>query len=75
MKQRKRPLTPNITVAVNADLCIGCGRCTEDFPDLFEIIDDLAHPKQNPLPAAAERDCSLAAKNCPIRAIHVSQPG
>lgn len=54
---------------VDADLCTGCGLCESTCPEVFEIQDDVAIVKVDPVPADAEESCKEAAEDCPVEAI------
>ncbi len=56
---------------VDKDLCTGCGLCTEVCPEVFEMKDDTAEAKVNPVPAEAEETCRDAASQCPVEAIKI----
>lgn len=59
-------------VAVNKDLCIGCGACQAIVKDVFEIDDDgLAKVTSNPIKKEFEEDVIDAAEGCPTDAIVV----
>lgn len=54
-------------VSVDASLCVGCGLCEQNCPEVFEMKDDgVAHVKAN-----ADCDCDLeeVADQCPVSAI------
>jgi ferredoxin len=56
-------------VTVDDSLCTGCGLCSSNCPDVFEMGDDgLAHVIANSSP-----DCDLneIAEQCPVSAITV----
>ena len=55
--------------SVDQNLCIGCGLCINDCPDVFEMQGDKAQAKINPVPKSAEESCKTAAQNCPVQAI------
>jgi len=57
---------------VDKELCTGCGLCAETCPDVFEMIDDIAKVKVNPVPASAEGSCKEAAEGCPGEAIKIA---
>ncbi|NQT06895.1 MAG: ferredoxin [Candidatus Omnitrophica bacterium] len=58
---------------VDDDLCTGCGLCADSCADVFEMKEDKAIVKANPIPGDAI-DCSKeAASNCPVEAIKVEE--
>jgi ferredoxin len=58
---------------VDKDLCIGCGLCVSDCPAVFAMTDDnLAAVIADPVPAEQKESCRLAAKNCPVDAIKLT---
>ena len=56
---------------VDKETCIGCGLCVEVCPEVFEMNDDKAEAKVDPVPAAAEKSCRDAAEQCPVEAIKI----
>jgi len=58
---------------IDEDTCTGCGLCEETCPDVFEMGDDIAKVKVNPVPADAEESCREAAENCPVEAISIEE--
>ncbi|MGC8866697.1 MAG: ferredoxin [Elusimicrobiales bacterium] len=56
-------------VSINKDVCIGCGLCANDCPDIFEMSGDKATTKLTNVPKAQEEACKNAATNCPVQAI------
>jgi ferredoxin len=57
--------------SVDKDLCIGCGLCVDVCPQVFEMNDDKAVTKVNPVPPEAEAPCRDAAGQCPVEAIKI----
>jgi ferredoxin len=56
---------------VDPELCIGCGLCPEICPEVFEMPDDKAQVKVDPVPPEAEAACRDAADQCPSSAIKI----
>ncbi len=56
---------------VDADECTGCELCTQTCPEVFEMEDDLAIVKVNPVPGDAEETCRQAAEECPVECIAI----
>ena len=59
--------------AVDADLCTGCGLCEHVCPEVFELKDDIAVVKADPVPEAVEKACREAAEDCPVEAISIEE--
>ena len=58
-----------MTVTVIAG-CISCGLCTEEYPDLFVMSDEvIAHPAAHEVPAGWEEEARQAAEDCPVSVI------
>jgi ferredoxin len=58
---------------VDKSLCIGCGLCASDCPAVFAMNDDnIAIVVADPVPAEHKESCRLAAQNCPVEAIKVT---
>ncbi|MFW6132539.1 MAG: ferredoxin [Planctomycetota bacterium] len=53
--------------------CIGCGLCPEVCPEVFEMDDDQAVVKADPVPADAEDSAREAAESCPVDAIALEE--
>lgn len=51
------------------DLCVGCGLCTEICPTVFAMRGEVAIAITDPVPTAAESDCTDAKNQCPVTAI------
>lgn len=57
---------------VDPDTCIGCGKCEEICPEVFELADDdLAAVKVDQVPAEVADACQEAAEQCPVDAISI----
>ena len=51
------------------DDCTACEVCVGICPDVFEMGDDTAEVKVNPIPADLEGSVKEAAESCPVEAI------
>jgi len=61
-------------VAVDKDLCIGCGLCADMCPDVFELGDDgKADVKSEDAAKANIAGAKDAASTCPTEAIKVEE--
>jgi ferredoxin len=60
-----------VKASVDKDLCTGCALCEDLAPEVFELEDDLAVVKVNPVPAEHEEAAKDAADQCPVEAITV----
>jgi ferredoxin len=50
-----RPVhTTNFLPVIETQTCTGCGLCTDSVPEVFEMGDDVAKVKANPVPPAKE---------------------
>ncbi len=61
---------------VDEETCIGCGRCVEICPEVFELEGELAVNKigeGNDIPPQYEQPCEEAASECPVEAIMIEQ--
>jgi len=61
---------------VDEETCIGCGRCVEICPDVFELEDEIAANKigeGTDIPPQFEQACEEAASECPVEAIAIEK--
>jgi ferredoxin len=57
---------------IDKTLCIGCGLCSSDCPEVFAMNDDnTADVIADPVPAEHKEQCRAAAENCPVEAIKI----
>ena len=54
---------------VDETLCTACEVCVDICPEVFEMGDECAQVKVNPVPAEQEDCCQEAADACPSEAI------
>ncbi len=52
--------------------CSACGICEDICPEVFELGDEIAEVKQNPVPAEFEEKVREAAEECPTESIEIS---
>ena len=60
-------------VKVDEELCNGCGPCEDICPEVFEVVDDIAKVKADPVPPEAEEACQEAVESCPSGAISIEE--
>ena len=58
-------------VRIDADLCTGCGLCSDSVPDVFKMGDDIAEVVAADVPANLESAVQEAVDDCPAEAILV----
>ena len=58
---------------VDKDLCTGCGLCVDTCPEAFEMEDDKAGVKSDPISQSAETCCREAKDVCPVEAISIEE--
>ena len=56
-------------VKIDADLCTGCALCTDDLPEVFKLVDDIAEVISPNVTADREDAVKNAADDCPAEAI------
>lgn len=61
---------------VDEETCIGCGRCVEICPEIFELDGEIAVNKLGEgtdIPIQYESACQEAAGECPVEAIAIEE--
>jgi ferredoxin len=59
-----------MTININKDKCIGCGRCTEVCPATFE----LSNEGKSEVISKKDVNCAMKASDqCPVEAIMVNE--
>jgi len=58
---------------VNKETCIGCGLCESSCPDVFEMKDNIAVVKIDPVPDGSKECTSQMVQDCPVNAISVNE--
>jgi ferredoxin len=61
---------------VDEETCIGCGRCIEICPEVFELKGENAINKIGEgtgIPLQYEQACEEAASECPVEAITIEE--
>ena len=56
---------------VDEETCTGCGLCEQICPAVFELVDDVAKVKTEPVPTDQQDSCREAAESCPVEAITI----
>lgn len=64
-----------MTINVEEDKCIGCGRCEEICPAVFHVDESIGKSEViDPDACDFVGCCEAAAENCPVEAISISPP-
>lgn len=58
---------------INAELCVGCGLCADSCAEVFEMEENKAKVKANPVPADSEDCCKKMKEDCPVEAIEIEE--
>lgn len=58
-------------IYIDKELCRGAGCCENICPCVFKIVQGISRLKVSDVPAETQRQCRLAAQNCPNKAITV----
>ncbi len=61
-------------IAINKDVCIGCGLCEELLPDIITVGSYHAKVVRAELRPEEEPTAAAAAQDCPVGAISFSEP-
>ncbi|UMZ74509.1 ferredoxin [Natranaerofaba carboxydovora] len=57
-------------VEVDQELCISCGLCVDEYPEVFEWNDEgIAQASTEEVPEGKEDDAKDAIEDCPTEAI------
>ena len=62
-----------MTAKIDREKCIGCGLCASDCPAVFAMDDDSIATVIVPSVGAENKEaCRMAATNCPVEAIGIT---
>lgn len=56
---------------IDKELCTGCGLCESICPAVFEMAEDKAIVKANPVPDGEQERVKEAKESCPLEAISI----
>lgn len=59
-------------VKINDD-CSACGICEDTCPEVFELGDEKAEIKANPIPSEYQEKVREAAEECPTESIVITE--
>ncbi len=62
-----------MNVKIDKNLCIGCGLCEENVPELFSTGEFTAELKKTPLTKELLERAAEAAEDCPAEAITIDE--
>lgn len=62
-----------VTVFVDKDVCVGCEKCVNMCPDVFQMGGDVAVTVTEDVPQKYQKACREAAEHCPVEAITIRQ--
>jgi len=51
------------------EACTGCGICEDECPEVFQLDDEMASVKVDPIPENLEEKVKETAESCPVDAI------
>lgn len=54
---------------VDQEACVGCGVCEAECPEVFEMVDDKAQVKLDPVPEEFQAAALSSEDACPVQAI------
>jgi len=60
-------------VSIDKDLCIGCGLCESNCPDIFGMEENFAIVKIEVVPARLVEAVKQMASDCPVAAIKINE--
>ena len=63
-----------VNVRINPALCVGCGLCEENMPELFIIQNQIAHIIPDGLAGADRTELQNMIEDCPAEAISAEPP-